>query len=94
MLVFFYFKGFAIVDTYARSFTSNNILIALIFFGILGIAADILSSPFQLYSVFLIEEKFGFNKTTWKTFIFDKIKGWILGALIGGGLTIAYHLDI
>ena len=86
MLAFLYFKGFAMIDNIARSFSSNNIVIALIFFGILGIAADILSTPFQLYSQFVIEEKFGFNKTTWKTYILDKLKGWLLGALIGGGL--------
>ena len=86
MLAFLYFKGFAMIDNIARSFSSNNIVIALIFFGILGFAADILSTPFQLYSQFVIEEKFGFNKTTWKTYILDKLKGWLLGALIGGGL--------
>ena len=86
MLVIFYFKGFALVDDLARSYTSNPILMALIFFGILGFCGDILSTPFQIYSVFVIEEKFGFNKTTWKTFIFDKVKSWILGIIIGGGL--------
>jgi STE24 endopeptidase len=86
ILVFLYFKGFAVVDNLARSYSSNNIVIALIFFGILGFAADILSTPFQLYGQFVIEEKFGFNKTTWKTYILDKLKGWLLGAFIGGGL--------
>lgn len=86
MLAFLYFEGFAYIDQIARSYTNNNILIALIFFGILGITADILSTPFQIYSQFVIEEKFGFNKTTWKTFVLDKMKSWLLGALIGGGL--------
>jgi len=86
ILVFLYFKGFAVVDELARSYSSNNIVIALIFFGILGFAADILSTPFQLYGQFVIEEKFGFNKTTWKTYILDKLKGWLLGVFIGGGL--------
>jgi STE24 endopeptidase len=86
MLLFFYFKGFAWIDTIARSYSSNSIVIALIFFGILGFAGDILSTPFQLYSQFVIEQKFGFNKTTVKTYIFDKLKGWLLGAIIGGGL--------
>ncbi|MFA4852891.1 MAG: M48 family peptidase, partial [Bacteroidales bacterium] len=63
ILVFLYFEGFAYIDQIARSYTNNNILIALIFFGILGITADILSTPFQIYSQFVIEEKFGFNKT-------------------------------
>jgi STE24 endopeptidase len=86
MMLFFCFKGFAWVDNIARLYSSNSIVIALIFFGILGFAADILSTPFQLYSQFVIEQKFGFNKTTAKTYIFDKLKSWMLGALLGGGL--------
>lgn len=78
--------GFAWVDQFARYYTENPILIALLFFGILGLASDILSTPLSLYDTFVIEEKFGFNKTTLKTFFFDKIKGWLLGAIIGGGL--------
>ncbi|MFW6246036.1 MAG: M48 family metallopeptidase, partial [Tangfeifania sp.] len=49
-------------------------------------ASDILNLPFSIYDTFVIEEKYGFNKTTPKTFVFDKIKGWLLGAIIGGGL--------
>ncbi len=58
----------------------------LAFFGILALASDILTTPFDIYSTFVIEERYGFNRTTIKTFILDKIKGWILGAIIGGGL--------
>lgn len=86
ILVFLYFSGFAFVDHIARGYASNSILIALIFFGIIMFASDILHTPFNIYDTFVIEEKFGFNKTTVKTFILDKIKGWIIGALIGGGL--------
>ncbi|MBN1414250.1 MAG: M48 family metallopeptidase [Bacteroidales bacterium] len=80
------FGGFNLVDTWARSVTEHPILVALIFFGILAIASDILNLPFAIYDVFVIEEKFGFNKTTPRTFVLDKIKGWLLGAVIGGGL--------
>jgi len=86
LLAMIYFGGFAFIDKIARSFTDNPILVALIFFGILGLASDILTTPFQLYSTFVIEDRFGFNKTTPKTFILDKLKGWLLGAVIGGGL--------
>jgi len=86
ILVLLYFSGFAIIDELARSVTSNSILIALIFFGIIMFASDILHLPFDVYDTFVIEEKFGFNKTTVKTFILDKIKGWVVGAIIGGGL--------
>jgi len=86
ILIFLYFSGFALVDEYARTFSSNSIIIALIFFGIILFVSDILQIPFSLYDTFWIEEKFGFNKTTIKTFFLDKIKGWILGAIIGGGI--------
>jgi len=86
MLGMLLFGGFAFVDRIARSLSGNNILIALLFFGIIGFAFDLISLPFQIYSQFVIEEKFGFNKTTYKTFIFDKIKTYLLAAIIGGGL--------
>jgi len=86
VLGMFLFYGFAFVDSLAWDITSNSILAALIFFGILMFASDILNTPFSLYDTFVIEDKYGFNKTNLKTFISDKIKGWFLGALIGGGL--------
>lgn len=78
--------GFAIVNNFALSISNNPILSGIIFFGILVFVSDLINTPFSLYSIFVIEEKFGFNKTTWKTFITDKIKGWLLGALVGGAL--------
>ncbi len=86
ILTFLYFSGFAFIDNIARSYTENSILIALIFFGIIMFASDILHIPFGLYDTFVIEEKFAFNKTNAKTYITDKLKGWILAAIIGGGL--------
>lgn len=83
-LLFFFLEGFAYVDDLARSYTDNSILIALIFFGVIGMAASILSLPFSYYSTFVIEEKYGFNKTTVKTFVLDKIKGLFMAAIIGG----------
>ncbi len=85
-LGFFYFDGFEYVDDIARSYSSNSIVIALIFFGIIMFASDIITTPFAYYKTFVIEEKFGFNKTTIKTFIFDKIKGWLMLAILGGGI--------
>lgn len=85
-LMFFFFDGFAWVDSWARTFSENNIVIALIFFGSILFASDLLSTPFSYYHTFVIEEKYGFNKTTKKTFILDKLKGWFMLAVIGGGL--------
>ncbi len=86
IMVFLFFNGFAYVDNIARGAAEHPIVIALVFFGILWIVSDIINTPFSLYSVFKIEEKYGFNKTTLKTFFLDKLKGWLLGILIGGGL--------
>src|SRR5690554_5113361 len=82
-LLFFFLDGFAYVDGLARSFSNNEIIIALVFFGIIMIASDLLSTPFSYYSTFVIEEKYGFNKTTIKTFFLDKMKGWAMGAVLG-----------
>ncbi|MDP4185291.1 MAG: M48 family metallopeptidase, partial [Bacteroidota bacterium] len=78
--------GFAWLDNWTVAISRNEIIRALVFFGILMWASDILTIPFQWYSTFHIEEKFGFNRTTVKTFILDKLKGWGISALIGGGL--------
>src|SRR6056297_1559423 len=86
ILAMFLFYGFAYADSFVWSITANSILAALLFFGILMFASDILNLPFSIYDTFVIEEKYGFNKTTPKTFVFDKIKGWLLGAIIGGGI--------
>ncbi|MCK5637991.1 MAG: M48 family metallopeptidase [Flavobacteriaceae bacterium] len=85
-LAFFIFKGFAWVDQIARSYTDNEILITLIFFGIIMLASDIISTPLSYYQNFVIEEKYGFNKSSKKLFFTDKLKGWFLSILIGGGI--------
>ena len=86
ILGMFVFYGFAFVNDLVWNITSNSIAAALLFFGILMFASDLLNTPFSLYDTFVIEEKHGFNKTKPRTFLFDKIKGWLLGAVIGGGL--------
>ena len=85
-LVFFFLDGFNYVDQFARSYTDNPILIALLFFGIIMLGSEIISTPLAYYSTFVIEEKFGFNKSTQKTFWIDKLKGLFLSAILGGGI--------
>jgi STE24 endopeptidase len=78
--------GFGWIDSLLRPYFENEIMLALAFFAVLMLASDILTIPFQWYSTFVIEEKYGFNKTTTKTFVVDKLKGYLLAAIIGGGL--------
>ena len=71
-------------DLKINAIIENEELVSLAFFGLLFLASDILNIPFQLYDTFVIEEKFGFNKTKPNTFILDKLKGYLLTGLIGG----------
>lgn len=80
------FGGFGYIDSLLRPLLSNEIALAIVFFGSILIVSDILSLPFQIYSVFVIEERFGFNKMKPKTFVTDKIKGYIIGGIVGGAL--------
>ena len=85
---FLYFGGFAWADSLVRTFSDSSILQGLLFFALLSLGSSIINLPFEVYSTFVIEEKYGFNKTTVATFITDKLKGLILGALIGGLLYV------
>ncbi|MGB8704081.1 MAG: M48 family metallopeptidase [Gillisia sp.] len=86
LLAFLFLHGFAYVDSLARAVSDNPVIIALLFFGIIMFASDILSMPFSYYSTFVIEEKYGFNKSTPTTFFLDKLKSLALMAVIGGGI--------
>ncbi|MBN2213877.1 MAG: M48 family metallopeptidase [Bacteroidales bacterium] len=86
ILLMLFLGGFAIADDIAREVTGHPVPVALLFFGMLMLVSDILNTPFSIYDTFVIEEKYGFNKTKPWTFITDKLKGWLLGGLIGGGL--------
>lgn len=88
-LAFLIFGGFEWADSLARGWSSNPVWVALLFFGIIGLGSDLLNTPFAYYKIFVIEEKFGFNKQTLKVFITDKIKGWSLGAVLGGLILVA-----
>lgn len=83
-IVFILFGGFNFVDQFARSFNLGSILTGLIFAGVLMLASQILLIPFSIYSTFVIEERYDFNKTTAKTFVLDILKAWLLVAVIGG----------
>ncbi|TVR68543.1 MAG: M48 family peptidase [Marinilabiliales bacterium] len=86
ILAMLFLGGFALVDRISWTLSDTPVVTALVFFGIIMLASDIISLPFDWYGTFVIEERFGFNRSTPKLFITDRIKGWLLGLLIGGGL--------
>ena len=83
-ILFMLLGGFNWIDTIARSLDFGTIVTGLIFTGLLVLLSGIISLPFSIYSTFVIEERFGFNTTTVKTFILDIIKTLVLGIVIGG----------
>ncbi len=87
ILLWVLFKGgFSWLNDQVVSVTDSPVLQALLFFGVIGVASALISLPFSIYGTFVIEERFGFNKTTPKTFVLDQVKSMFLGAVIGGGL--------
>jgi len=83
-IVFIVVGGFNYVDQFVRGVNLGSISTGLIFAGVLMLASQIINIPFSIYETFVIEERYGFNKTTPKTFILDILKSWVLVALIGG----------
>jgi STE24 endopeptidase len=86
LIVFWQLGGFGYVNSAVISWSDSPIIRGLYFFGVLIALQQIISLPFSIYSTFVIEEQFGFNKTSVKTFIADRTKGLLLGATIGGGI--------
>lgn len=75
---------FGWLDTYLSQYIEHPVGLALAYFGLLFIGSDLASIPFQWYGTFVIEDRFGFNKMTLRTFVTDKLKGYLLSAVLGG----------
>ena len=86
VLLFFNLNGFLILDNFSRNYFDSSISISLFFFAIIFFANEIINLPFSIYFTFIIEEKYGFNKTNAKTFVFDILKSWALTIFFGGGI--------
>ena len=83
LLVFWFAGGFGFLDEWLRGFDLHETITGILFIGALLIGSTLINLPFQIYDTFVIEERFGFNKTTPKTFVIDQVKGLVLGAVIG-----------
>ena len=83
ILLFIFIGGFNWIDYIARGYGFGEVITGIIFALVLMIGSSLIHQPFSIYSTFRIEEKFGFNRTTWKTYIIDFIKGTLLSIVIG-----------
>ena len=89
MIIALCYGWFAALDSWVRDQFDNQIAISLLFIASLSVISWWLNLPFQLYSIFRIEARYGFNKITPKTFVVDTIKGSVLATVIGGALLTA-----
>jgi len=89
ILAFWFGKGFPLLDEWVRAFNYGPIVCGLIYMAALMLFKSILSLPFSIYHTFVIEERFGFNQTTWTTYILDMLKGLLLSVLLGAPLLSA-----
>ncbi|WP_216664196.1 M48 family metallopeptidase [Lentimicrobium sp. S6] len=85
-LVFWFFGGFGWLGAEVNLVFESEILRSLLFFGGIGLFSSLLSLPFTWYYHFVLEDKYGFNKMTQKTFWLDQIKGSLLAIVLGGGI--------
>jgi STE24 endopeptidase len=83
VLIFWFAKGFPLLDEWVRSFNYSPLVTGLIYMAVLVLFKGLLSLPFSIYATFVIEERFGFNQTTWTTFLTDLAKGLLLAVLLG-----------
>ena len=77
---------FAQLDSFIASRIDNSILVSLVFIGSIGFISWLITLPFAIRSTFGIEARYGFNKSTPKTFILDTVKGSLVAIVIGGTL--------
>lgn len=89
LLIFWSLGGFGWLDGWARSLGYSEVVTGLAFLTVLLSGQTLVGLPFSIYDTFVIEEKFGFNRSTAATFVMDRIKGVILGAIIGLPLAAA-----
>ncbi len=82
-MCFWGLRGFALLDHWVRSLGLSPVLSGIVYIGVLATARGLLHLPFSLYATFVIEERFGFNRTTWRLFIIDRIKALGVGVLLG-----------
>jgi STE24 endopeptidase len=86
LLAFWFLGGFEILDRWVRSLQLNPVISGLVYLAVLGIAHEILSLPLEIYRTFVIEQRYGFNRTRIKTFVIDRLRDWTISGCLGAAL--------
>lgn len=82
LLVFWFYGGFESLDRWVRQFGLTNTVAGFVYVSVLCAAREAISLPFEVYHTFVIEQRFGFNRTELKTFVLDRLKEWLLSSLL------------
>ena len=82
LLLFWGLNGFERLDLWLRGLGWHPFWTGILYVAILAAARELLEFPFELYRVFVVETRFGFNRTSWKTFVLDHLKNWAIAGLI------------
>jgi STE24 endopeptidase len=85
LLIFWFLGGFEVLDQFIRGFHLSPVLNGLLYLGILCAAREVLMLPFAIHHTFVIEQRYGFNRTTVATFIVDRLKEWFISGLLMAG---------
>jgi STE24 endopeptidase len=85
LIAFWFMGGFAALDQWVRTFHLNPIMTGLLYLGVLGIAHEVFSLPFEIYQTFVIEQQYGFNRTRLGTFVVDRLRDWTISAILATG---------
>ena len=83
LAVFWFVGGFDYLDGVVREWGLHSISTGILYIGILAVGQTLLTLPLSAYSTFVVEERFGFNKTTPRTFAVDRVKGLVLAVVLG-----------
>src|SRR5258708_34026329 len=85
LLVCWGLNGFERLDLWLRGFGWHHFWTGMVYIGILAAGRELLELPLELYRTFVVETRFGFNRTSWQTFALDHLKNWSIGGAIPFG---------
>jgi STE24 endopeptidase len=88
LIAFWFMGGFAALDQWVRTFHLNPIMTGLLYLGVLGIAHEVFSLPFEIYQTFVIEQQYGFNRTRLGTFVVDRLRDWTISGILATGFLV------
>jgi STE24 endopeptidase len=93
LLLFWWLNGFERLDLWLRGLGWHPFWTGILYVVVLAFARELLELPVELYRTFVVETRFGFNRTSWQTFLLDHLKNWaIAGVILFGFLALVLGL--